>query len=134
MSRSGYSEECNGWALIRWRGAVNASIKGRRGQQFLKDLLAALDAMPEKRLLAGLFQDTESGGVCAIAALGKQRGLDMTEWDPEYPDHEEISTVFNIAPALMREIEFENDEHWGTPESRWVHMRKWVVAQLKVTP
>jgi hypothetical protein len=41
MSRSGYSDDCDGWALIRWRGAVNSAIKGRRGQQALREIVAA---------------------------------------------------------------------------------------------
>ncbi|KGC50992.1 hypothetical protein DO66_5867 [Burkholderia pseudomallei] len=36
MSRSGYSDDCGGWSLIRWRGAVNSAIKGARGQKFLR--------------------------------------------------------------------------------------------------
>lgn len=35
MSRSGYSDDCYGWELICWRGAVNSAIKGKRGQSFL---------------------------------------------------------------------------------------------------
>lgn len=44
MSRSGYNDDCDGWALIRWRGAVNSAINGKRGQAFLRELVAALDA------------------------------------------------------------------------------------------
>src|SRR5262245_16738600 len=36
---------------MRWRGAVHAAIFGKRGQAFLTELLAALDALPEKKLL-----------------------------------------------------------------------------------
>lgn len=55
MSRSGYSEDYDGdhWDLIRWRGAVASSIRGKRGQAFLREALAALDAMPEKKLITG---------------------------------------------------------------------------------
>ena len=34
MSRSGYTDECDGWELVRWRGAVNSAIRGKRGQAF----------------------------------------------------------------------------------------------------
>lgn len=55
MSRSGYSDDYDGdnWDLIRWRGAVTSAIRGKRGQAFLREALAALDAMPEKQLIAG---------------------------------------------------------------------------------
>lgn len=46
MSRHGYSCDIDdNWALIRWRGAVNSALKGARGQQLLRDIIAALDAL-----------------------------------------------------------------------------------------
>ena len=130
MSRSGYSDDCDGWDLIRWRGAVNAAIKGRRGQQFLLEMLAALDALPAPRLIAEALQ--EGGEVCAIGSVGLRRGVDMGALDPD--DRDGIAKVFGIAPALVAEIEFENDDDYGwrgeTPEQRFVRVRKWVVTQL----
>ena len=49
MSRSGYSDDCENLGL--WRGAVEKSIKGKRGQAFLKEMLVALDSLPEKKLI-----------------------------------------------------------------------------------
>ena len=57
MSRSGYSDDCDTWPLICWRGAVASALRGKRGQQFLIELRDALDAMPEKRLIAEQLQD-----------------------------------------------------------------------------
>ena len=71
MSRSGYSDECDGWDLIRWRGAVASAIRGQRGQAFLREMLSALDAMPEKRLISEELE--RDGEVCAMGAVG-QRG------------------------------------------------------------
>ena len=45
MSRSGYSDDCDTWPLICWRGAVASALRGRRGQQFLIELRDALDAI-----------------------------------------------------------------------------------------
>lgn len=56
MSRSGYSDDDDddgGSRLNLWRGAVERAIKGKRGQAFLRELGAALDAMPDKRLTTG---------------------------------------------------------------------------------
>ena len=132
MSRSGYSEDIEEWALIRWRGAVASAIRGKRGQAFLREMLAALDAMPEKRLI-----DCElevNGEVCALGSVGKARGLDMSELDPE--DRYTVANVFGIARAMAAEIVFENDDgagYWSkeTPEARWHRMRAWVVSNLK---
>lgn len=84
MSRSGYSTDLDDWDLIRWRGQVASAIRGKRGQKFLVDLLAALDALPQKSLIVDELQ--EEGQVCAIGALGLSRGLDMSKIDPEDAD------------------------------------------------
>jgi hypothetical protein len=135
MSRSGYHDDVEQWHLIMYRGAVSSAMRGRRGQQFFRDLLAALDALPEKRLIEG---DLEcSDGVCALGALGRARGMDMTALDPE--DSATVSFKFDIAEALAREVVFENDEAAGylwakeTPEARFERMRRWVVANIKET-
>lgn len=135
MSRSGYSDSCDGWDLIRWRGAVAQATRGVRGQQFLKELLAALDAMPEKRLIANHLEVQEVG-VCAIGCLGKAKSIDMANLDPEEP--EQVAKAFGIASALVQEIVYHNDEcgSWDgseTPEQRWQRMRNWVSEQI-LTP
>ena len=58
MSRSGLVEDDGDDPLAhgRWRGAVKSAINGKRGQQFLRELADALDAMPEKVLVAGALQ------------------------------------------------------------------------------
>ena len=132
MSRSGYSDEygCdNQWDLIMWRGAVASSIRGKRGQAFLRELIESLDAMPEKRLIAHELR--QGGEVCAIGSVGARRGIDLESLDPEYP--EQIAQAFGIATPLVREIEFMNDEGvWvKTPEERWTQMRAWAVQNLK---
>jgi len=134
MSRSGYSDGCDGWDLIRWRGAVASAIKGQRGQAFLRELLAALDALPEKRLISDAL--IEDGEVCAIGSVGLKRGIDMTQLDVENPD--QLAKAFGIAPALVQEIEFMNDDDFSyqetTPEKRFEQMRNWVARQIKNDP
>ncbi|MGE7207479.1 hypothetical protein ACQKJZ_17600 [Sphingomonas sp. NPDC019816] len=131
MSRAGYTEDYDfdQWAHIRWRGAVASSIKGKRGQAFLRELADALDAMPEKRLIAGDLEREDN--VCTIGSLGKVRGVDMAKLDPEDPGP--IADAFGIAEPLVREIEYMNDEAgWynETPEARWKRMRAWVEASI----
>lgn len=132
MSRSGYSDDCDGWSLIRWRGAVESAIRGKRGQALLREMLAALDALPEKRLIAGELVN-EGGECCALGAVALRRGLPVTGVDPE--DREQVAALFDIAPALAAEIVFENDGDFSyrkvTPEQRFERMRAWVVANLR---
>lgn len=131
MSRSGYVEECEDQLRYgRWRAQVKSAIKGSRGQAFLRELAAAMDAMPEKVLIAGELINDE-GDCCAIGVVCKARGLDVSKTDPEEP--EQVAGLVGIARPMAAEIEFENDEGtWGseTPEARWKRMRKWVEAQL----
>lgn len=130
MSRSGYNDDCGGWDLIRWRGAVNSALKGKRGQAFLAELRDALDAMPDKRLIADSLQ--AEGEFCTIGVLGAKRGVDMAALDPD--DREAVGEAFGISPAMASEIVFMNDEgSWQTetPEQRWVRMRKWVDSNIQ---
>lgn len=160
MSRSGYTDDCDdGWELIRWRGAVQSAIKGARGQAFLRELAAAMDAMPEKVLVEGELQS--DGAFCALGLVGRARGVDLLTIDTENWD--QLSQVFGIAESMAREIMYENDEgvaveewvdveicgpmrlgrpDWGNHvrsvrkpildagERRWQHMRKWVNEHL----
>jgi hypothetical protein len=128
VSRSGY-DEIDNWQLICWRGQVASAIRGKRGQAFLRELIEALDALPDKRLIANELQS--GAEVCAIGSVGVRRGLDMSRLDPE--DHESVARAFGIAKPLACEIEFMNDEaRWRiTPEERWQYMREWAVSNLK---
>lgn len=161
MSRSGYSDDCDDGLLGLWRGAVASATRGKRGQQALKEILQALDAMPVKELISDSLATSE-GEYCTLGALGASRGLDMSEIDPD--DWGQVSSIFNIAPALAREIVYENDEalsefyfkdveicgpmrpNWPeygsnrvsvrTPAEdigfkRWQHMRNWANSQIR---
>lgn len=132
MSRSGYCEDIDSDEQQRraniYRGAVASAFRGRRGQAFLKEMLAALDALPEKALIASELE--QDGAVCAIGAVGKSRGIDMSKMYPE--DIENVGAAFGIAEAMAREIVYENDDEWRveTPEQRYDRMRKWIKDQI----
>lgn len=143
MSRSGYTEDYGDyepWRMNLYRGRVARSIQGKRGQTFLRDLLAALDAMPEKRLVADSFARTD-GEVCALGCIAKARGIDTTRLDDDaHPDgsdwtddvSEQAADALNIARPLAAEVMYMNDEWcFGTPEDRWARMRAWVAARIE---
>jgi hypothetical protein len=129
VSRSGYSDDCSGPELALWRGAVNSAIKGKRGQQFLRELAAAMDAMPEKVLISGELQ--VDGQYCALGVVGAARGLPMDGIDL---DRDVMARLFGIAPAMAAEIMFENDDDYGwkgsAPAERWQYMRNWVASLI----
>lgn len=132
MNRSNYSDDFDiddQWASIRWRGAVESAIRGKRGQSFLREMVSALDALPEKKLVANdLVVD---GEFCAIGAVGRARGIAIDEIDPE--DAETIAGTFGISDALTREIMWMNDEGvWAkSAEDRFAKMRSWVESRIK---
>jgi hypothetical protein len=137
MSRSGYDNDYEGtYPGEFWEQAVKNAIRGKRGQKFLRDLLDALDAMPEKALIANRLRD-EDGSVCALGAVCVRRGIDtkplepidehdMEHWDP-------LATALKIAPALVREVEYRNDDGWidMTPEARYQDVYRWVQSQIR---
>lgn len=146
MSRSGYVDDmCDQWAMICYRGAVSSAIRGRRGQAFLREMLAALDAMPEKRLISGALvfdgqpgipwdvrphedvivggdtlvtgcgESVRVGDVCAMGCLGLTRSTKMDGVDAH--DAPTVAGLFGIAEALAREIAYVNDEDGYRAES-----------------
>jgi hypothetical protein len=109
MSRSGYSDDYGDddpLALGRYRAQVNSAIRGKRGQALLRELLAALDAMPEKRLVAGELE--ADGQFCALGVVGQARGLNLASIDTY--DLDSLAPQFNIAEQLAREIMWVNDD------------------------
>lgn len=137
MSRSGYNDDSGDyeqWQQIMWRGRVASATRGKRGQAMLRDLVAALDAMPQKRLIAHNL--IANGEVCAIGSLGLARGVAMEAVDVD--DFDTLAKMFDVAASLVQEIEWMNDEGacvWReTPEQRWSRMRDWVAGQIKAEP
>lgn len=163
MSRHGYVDDGDfddNLALGRWKGAVSRSIRGKRGQAFLRELLNALDAMPVKELVSGELE--ADGCYCALGVVGAARGKDLSRIDTE--DWEQLAREFGVSESLAREIMWNNDEgivdelrveveicgpvrphypDWGqrtktywlpdpsAPARRWRNVRRWVASQIK---
>ena len=131
MSRSGYCDEYDDqWRHIMWRGTVASSIRGKRGQDLLRRMLSALDAMEPKELISHDLVRPD-GACCALGALAKSEGRDVSTLDPE--DYMTVAGAFNVASPLIREIVYMNDDGWfeDTPAARWTRMRAWVASQIK---
>lgn len=144
MSRSGYSDDIEDqFELARWRAAVRNAIYGKRGQAFLREMAATLDAMPEKKLTAYVWDEPitgmpfspRGGEVCALGAVTRARGIDTSNFDPDDSSAvEEVAAQLNIAQSMAREIVWLNDEAYSyrtTPEERWRLIREWVRDNTK---
>ncbi len=140
MSRSGYSDDCENLNL--YRGNVDRSLAGRRGQAFLAEMAAALDAMPDKKLSAKVL--ARDGEACALGVVAIKRGLDVSTIDETEP--EDVAAAFGISRVMAAEIAYVNDECGGgyrngkfadtddTSAQRWERVRKWVAEHTKGTP
>ncbi|MFO3704392.1 hypothetical protein ACI6Q5_05270 [Xanthomonas codiaei] len=136
MSRSGYSDDIDDpLALGRWRAQVASSMRGKRGQALLRDLIAALDALPERKLIAHTVE--QDGCFCALGAVAHLRGTDLDQGPNGGTDYDfmadRAAARLNIAEQLAQEVVYMNDEAslWNeTPESRWARMRQWAVSNL----
>ena len=139
MGRSGYVEdfedEDESGACNLYRGSVERALRGRRGQAFLREMAAALDAMPVKELIANDLV-CEDGRVCAMGAVAVARKLDVSKIDETEP--EDVAAVFGIARSMACEIAFINDDDFGwkreTSAERFVRVRAWVAALINEVP
>lgn len=123
-------------AYGRWRGAVSSAIRGKRGQQFLRELLKALDSLPQPRLISECLENVH-GEVCALGSVGHARGIEMTHIDLD--DYMQVSDEFDLNDKLAREVMWVNDE-WGyggnnvpDMERRFKVVRAWVLDQIRST-
>jgi len=136
MSRHGLSDECDdNWAAICSAGAFKQAVYGKRGQAFLRELAAALDAMPRKELIEAAL--IENGECCGLGAVALARGTDVSGVCPE--DYEAIARLLGISVTLTRNIEYANDESdWDyrqterqNKERRWQTVRDWAQAHIE---
>ena len=109
MSRSGLYEDDGEDTLAhgRWRGAVASALRGNKGQAFLRELAAALDAMPVKELVSNELQSAD-GRHCTLGVIGHQRGLDVAAMDVD--DYDGIADALKVNAKIAQEIVWENDE------------------------
>lgn len=156
MGRIGYSdEEDYPGQFGLWQGNCQRSINGKAGQAILRELQAALLALPSKRLIANSLVDTH-GEVCAIGALANARGAVTDEMIgyAEY-DMEAVGVQLGMPRLVAWKVVEMNDIYlngsdlvflegpyrWPaerpylyveiTPEQRYERMLIWVQGQIR---
>ena len=140
--RVGYSEdEEYGGQFNLWQANCRRSRQGKKGQAALRELEAALMALPDKRIQKDVFVET-SGEACAIGALmihrnvscGMPRQQAIAECAKLDPDDTEKHGVSIGLPRLVAwSVAVENDDEWKirTPEERYLHMLAWIRKEMK---
>lgn len=131
MNRSGNDDGRDNLGL--WRQAVARAIHGKRGQAFMREMEAALAALPAKRLITGNL--VSYGDCCALGAVALARELDVDGLAEYDLDRDIMADTFGIAPAMVAEIMFENDEAGSylgeTPERRYDRVLAWVRSEME---
>jgi hypothetical protein len=94
-----------------WDANMERIYCGKRGQKVLRELIAALLALPERRLVADVIQKPETGEVCAIGALAKYRGIDPGEFEDSDDGTIELGEKLGLGFMLSWQIGAENDLH-----------------------
>ena len=139
------------WALDmgRWERNSRAVLRSKRGQQALRELEAALLALPVKRLVADDLclpvAITDDGEViyrvCAIGALGLHRGIDpasMAEWNEEGREGTVgMGESLGLRRTLAWVIGETNDRIYReTEEQRYERVLQWIrdVLGVEVAP
>lgn len=106
-----------------WQANCNRSLQGKKGQVALRELEAALLALPEKRLIADKMVDAD-GEVCAIGALAKHKGRDLLaephlgpddEFDGE-GEMEEIGVELGMPRLVAWKVVCKNDVDFSDSE------------------
>ncbi len=138
-----------------WQANCRRSLRGRAGQRELRELEAALLALPEKRLIRNALTD-DDGGVCAIACYAKHKGFDVSKFDPEY-ESDEVGIAAGMPDLVAWKVvalnDIECDDVWEValgpvqpgygvyrggiplvremePEERYEKVLMWVRAQI----
>ncbi len=138
-----------------WDANCRRSLKGRKGQAELRELEAALLALPAKQLIKDTLDD-DDGGVCAIACYAKYKGLDLKKFDRE-DESDEVGIAAGMPPLVAWTVVELNDiimdvvwevadgplNRWDatykggiplvrdmTPEERYERVLVWVRGQL----
>jgi hypothetical protein len=160
MSRmdDGGDGDCDSNFGYLWESITRRALNGRRGQGVLRELEAALVALPEKRLVKEAF--ARDGEVCALGALALKRQMDkgvpreaaiaeIHKWggceDSSAYDCELVGVQkLGLVRTLSHEVQHQNDlsgaykmgDGWKslkdeTPEQRYERVLAWVREWIK---
>jgi hypothetical protein len=124
------------WGL--WQQTVSRALGGRRGQEALAELEAALLDLPDRRLIEGYLAN--DGDVCAVGAFvahqrAQEQGIDlaavieaMDGGTTDAWETAEAGCAAGLRYSVAWHLAHLNDEEFGgaTPEKRYELMLAWV--------
>lgn len=129
------------------QGVIAKQMRSRKGQAFLRELIASLEALPEKRLVNDAV--AKDGCVCGLGAIALRRRVDagedrdavladlanvevdvrdgdehVSEWAER-----ELGAQQNVASAIAWTT--DADEGTITPEQRYERVLSWAKSQVR---
>ena len=122
------------------QGWLRSAIRGKRGQQFLRELVTALDALPAPELSCGALEDAQTGCCCAFGAVRRLRGAENVKlwFHPEEEDlsPDNLAEPFGVSNTLAWAVVQANEEmaESNTKQARrrrWADVRAWAVSHLQ---
>jgi hypothetical protein len=140
MTRLYYDDDCGPSEEGLRQGWLRSAIRGQRGQRFLRDLVAALDALPTPELSSGALEDPETGCCCAFGAVLRFRGAENVPlwFHPEEEDMmpDSLAEPFDVSKTLAWAVVQANEEMCSSNTEqdrrrRWAEVRAWAVCNLQ---
>lgn len=150
MSETRYFDggDCEPMPYELWQHNLEAALGGKRGQQALRDLKAALLALPERKLIRGALCQVNPNGPPAFCAVGayvyRKRVLageqpeaviqDLLNHDPSDTDTATAGKRAGLVWTLAWELGFMNDDRFAdrTDEQRFEEFMEWI--DLMIAP
>lgn len=156
MSRITYYDDLDALAYGRWARNTRQTFASKRGQQALREIEAALLALPAPRLISGHFFDADPesetyGEACVLGAYAAYKGVsldaldygmnnlpEVTRWGvlrDEAGAQEEAEWAeanLGMAYTLAWNLMDQNDEIFKklTPEQRYTEMLAFVRSKI----
>jgi hypothetical protein len=143
MSRLYYDDDWDYNVEGLQQGWLRSAIQGKRGQSFLRELVAALDALPTPELSCGALEDAQTGCCCAFGAVRRLRGAENVRLG-FHAEEEDITPTylaepFGVSETLAWAVVQANEEmHESNTElarrRRWADVRNWAMRNLLPPP
>ena len=130
----------------RWTRNMKVAPGSKNGQRYLRELKAALEAMPLRRLLRGELAGYAPGNeelVCALGAFAMYKGTSFNDLDA-YQGADgsiELAQAHGMTQTLAYMVGIENDRtRWDvaarslrpeSPEQTWQRMYDWTCSLIK---
>lgn len=145
-----YDDEWTEGRYAMWCRTIENAIKGRRGQDLLRDLRAALLAQPTRELIDGFILEPGTRQTCAIGELAVYRHvmagstrdealsalerwtMDAERYDEGDLDTLEMGAALGMVNAMAIEVSYTNDDYTETPHERWQRMLHWTESRLGI--